>query len=167
MKQQEGQPTFDPLRPLLPEEVCWILDQAMAYEVTWGLFFVFYLTFTSYADGIPWRQRSCPYCIYFALRAPSRRHKPRSCYEMAPFIPIRPSQTTCPHYGCTPYGCPGVIKMRRSIMERISKRRHVRCMCCFDLLYFELKKSTYTHRQKIGKVTNARSTFLKPFQITS
>jgi hypothetical protein len=25
--------TFDPLMPVLPEEVCWILDQALACEV--------------------------------------------------------------------------------------------------------------------------------------
>ena len=29
----QAQSPFDPLTPLLPEEVCWILDRAMAYEV--------------------------------------------------------------------------------------------------------------------------------------
>ena len=29
----EQQPEFDPFTPLLPEEVCWILDRAMACEV--------------------------------------------------------------------------------------------------------------------------------------
>ncbi|EJD06227.1 uncharacterized protein FOMMEDRAFT_166473 [Fomitiporia mediterranea MF3/22] len=31
----EQQPNFDPLTPLLPEEVCWILDRAMACEMHW------------------------------------------------------------------------------------------------------------------------------------
>ncbi|KAJ3807472.1 Mak10 subunit, NatC N-terminal acetyltransferase-domain-containing protein [Lentinula aff. lateritia] len=28
-------PQFDPLTPLLPEEICWIIDRAMAYETEW------------------------------------------------------------------------------------------------------------------------------------
>jgi hypothetical protein len=108
----------------------------MAYEVTW-VFFLSSLSHTHFhADGIPCRQRSCPYRVYFALRAPSRRYKPRNCYEMAPFVQIRPSQTSCPHYYCSSYGCPGLTKMRGFVMERISKRGHVRCMCCFSLPLF-------------------------------
>ncbi|KAJ3843014.1 Mak10 subunit, NatC N-terminal acetyltransferase-domain-containing protein [Lentinula raphanica] len=29
------QPDFDPLTPLLPEEICWIIDHSMAYETQW------------------------------------------------------------------------------------------------------------------------------------
>ncbi|KAJ3892376.1 Mak10 subunit, NatC N-terminal acetyltransferase-domain-containing protein [Lentinula edodes] len=28
-------PQFDPLTPLLPEEICWIIDRSMAYETEW------------------------------------------------------------------------------------------------------------------------------------
>ncbi|KAJ3997460.1 Mak10 subunit, NatC N-terminal acetyltransferase-domain-containing protein [Lentinula boryana] len=28
-------PEFDPLNPLLPEEICWIIDRSMAYETEW------------------------------------------------------------------------------------------------------------------------------------
>jgi len=31
---QEKAEAFDPVQPLLPEEVCWILDRALAYEVS-------------------------------------------------------------------------------------------------------------------------------------
>ncbi|KAF8872660.1 Mak10 subunit, NatC N-terminal acetyltransferase-domain-containing protein [Gymnopilus junonius] len=31
--QEQIRPTFDPLAPLLPEELCWILDRALAYEM--------------------------------------------------------------------------------------------------------------------------------------
>ncbi|KAI5117409.1 hypothetical protein M0805_004631 [Coniferiporia weirii] len=31
----EQRPTFDPLTPLLPEEVCWILDRTLACEMHW------------------------------------------------------------------------------------------------------------------------------------
>jgi hypothetical protein len=31
--QEYIRPPFDPITPLLPEEVCWILDRAMAFEV--------------------------------------------------------------------------------------------------------------------------------------
>ena len=36
---------FDPLVPLLPEEVCWILDQALACEVSGFSCQFFYLSF--------------------------------------------------------------------------------------------------------------------------
>ena len=31
--QEQLRPPFNPFAPLLPEEVCWILDRAVAYEV--------------------------------------------------------------------------------------------------------------------------------------
>lgn len=31
--QEQIRPPFKPLTPLLPEEICWILDRALAYEV--------------------------------------------------------------------------------------------------------------------------------------
>lgn len=31
---EEQRPPFDPLTPLLPEEVCWILDRILACEVS-------------------------------------------------------------------------------------------------------------------------------------
>ncbi|KAF6764625.1 Mak10 subunit, NatC N-terminal acetyltransferase-domain-containing protein [Ephemerocybe angulata] len=32
---EDGPPSFNPLAPLLPEEVCWILDRALGYEMEW------------------------------------------------------------------------------------------------------------------------------------
>jgi len=29
----EHRPAFDPLMPLLPQELCWILDRSFSYEV--------------------------------------------------------------------------------------------------------------------------------------
>lgn len=29
-----ARPQFDPLTALLPEEICWIMDRSMAYEVS-------------------------------------------------------------------------------------------------------------------------------------
>ncbi|GLB35595.1 putative mak10 subunit, NatC N(alpha)-terminal acetyltransferase [Lyophyllum shimeji] len=31
----QRQPAFDPMAPLLPQEVCWILDRSLAYEMEW------------------------------------------------------------------------------------------------------------------------------------
>ena len=31
---EEQRPPFDPLTPLLPEEICWILDRILACEVS-------------------------------------------------------------------------------------------------------------------------------------
>ncbi|KAF9064633.1 Mak10 subunit, NatC N-terminal acetyltransferase-domain-containing protein [Rhodocollybia butyracea] len=30
-----ARPEFDPLTPLLPQEICWIIDQSLAYEIEW------------------------------------------------------------------------------------------------------------------------------------
>ncbi|KAL5490669.1 MAK10 [Sanghuangporus weigelae] len=35
LPESQRQPEFDPLTPLLPEEVCWILDRSMACEMHW------------------------------------------------------------------------------------------------------------------------------------
>ncbi|OCB91093.1 hypothetical protein A7U60_g1658 [Sanghuangporus baumii] len=35
LPESQRQPDFDPLTPLLPEEVCWILDRSMACEMHW------------------------------------------------------------------------------------------------------------------------------------
>ncbi|KIL68496.1 hypothetical protein M378DRAFT_71592 [Amanita muscaria Koide BX008] len=35
IKDNEDQTPFDPTTPLLPEEICWILDRAYAYEMEW------------------------------------------------------------------------------------------------------------------------------------
>lgn len=33
LEEVERRPRFNPLAPMLPEEVCWILDRAFTYEV--------------------------------------------------------------------------------------------------------------------------------------
>ncbi|KAL1746476.1 Mak10 subunit, NatC N-terminal acetyltransferase-domain-containing protein [Schizophyllum fasciatum] len=37
LPEQTSRPPFDPLAPLLPEELCWIFDTALAYQVEWML----------------------------------------------------------------------------------------------------------------------------------
>ncbi|KAI4518159.1 hypothetical protein K525DRAFT_288711 [Schizophyllum commune Loenen D] len=37
LPEQTSRPPFDPLAPLLPEELCWMFDTALAYQVEWML----------------------------------------------------------------------------------------------------------------------------------
>ena len=37
----EHHPAFDPLMPLLPQELCWILDRSFSYEVKYSDIFSF------------------------------------------------------------------------------------------------------------------------------
>ncbi len=71
--QEYLRPPFDPITPLLPEEVCWILDRAMAFEVNSYISIMrssnpdFY---TIHTDRIPLWKLPPTYRSYFALHSP-------------------------------------------------------------------------------------------------
>ena len=120
----QAQPPFDPLTPLLPEEVCWILDRAMAYEVIF--FELCDIRYTqTFTDGVPFWWRPSPHDLYVTLRSPSPGHRSRYRLKMDAQIFLRPPQTNCPHHHCPPYRSSSAPKMRRFDLERTSKRGHV------------------------------------------
>jgi Mak10 subunit, NatC N(alpha)-terminal acetyltransferase len=71
--QEELRPPFNPLTPLLPEELCWILDRSLGYEVC-GSSFLMNDTDSSEIDRVSCRKLSGTYYPHVALRAPSKRY---------------------------------------------------------------------------------------------
>ena len=77
----EQQPNFDPLTPLLPEEVCWILDRAMACEVNAddGLSRTSRVCSSLYLvpiDALARRECSCSDGVYLLIHASPADYQP-------------------------------------------------------------------------------------------
>ena len=79
--EENRRPPFDPLTPLLPEEVCWILDRSFACEVNASAraphragFHL--LSFCVGTDGIAFREDAFAERLHHLIRAPPARHQP-------------------------------------------------------------------------------------------
>lgn len=72
--EQERKPPFDPLIPLLPQELCWILDRSFACEVTASYYLrvtYVHLSCTSVViDGMACWEYSFSNGVYSAIRPP-------------------------------------------------------------------------------------------------
>ena len=81
--EEQPRPPFNPLTPLLPEEICWILDRSFACEVnahpwTYAMsppeFFIS-ICFVG-TDGMAFREDALSERVHHPLRAPYARYQP-------------------------------------------------------------------------------------------
>jgi hypothetical protein len=74
---EDKRPPFDALTPLLPEEICWILDRSFAYEVNWDrLLFINVLAQNLYStipDGMACWQHPFTNRVYSSFHPSPRR----------------------------------------------------------------------------------------------
>jgi hypothetical protein len=65
--EEAQRPPFDPLAPLLPEEVCWILDRSISCEVSERRPCIA-LPLISTTDGMAHREYPFPNSVHVSLR---------------------------------------------------------------------------------------------------
>lgn len=107
---------FNALAPLLPEELCWILDRSFAYEVNvahppncfLGVVMYFVIFLLCYPDGMARWEQPIADSVHIALRAPSRRIRTRSHPSM--LNPKTWPSTRIGHYS-TEGRCIGTFEM--------------------------------------------------------
>lgn len=79
--EEQRRPPFDPLTPLLPEEVCWLLDRSFACEVNdHGVAALYriqsFMLFRTITDGMACGEDALAERLHHSLCAPSAGHQP-------------------------------------------------------------------------------------------
>lgn len=122
----DDKPPFDPLAPLLPEEICWILDRAFACEVN--------TLRVSPSDSLiprcPVRMARRKHAfaddIHASLRALSSGHQPGTPPTWTPATRRPDASAGADHAGVTRWGI-WFAEVMRFIMEGVIETPGVRC----------------------------------------